>query len=173
MNIINEINAIETLIMASENDELKTAIRQLKQAHIVVQETFQNQENTINALILLNTKLEIDQDYFRTSLFESNQNYLENYILDFLKESYRYFPQQIQVYFEIEFIKNLFELVIDKIFSFSIKKYLNYLVSILNYLRGFRVFRVYELMVYNFLILVSITIYLNNSFNKNLICFII
>jgi hypothetical protein len=172
-NITTKINNLETLV-DNENDDLKIAIEQLKEAHTVVQETFQNQENIINALTLLNTQLEIDQNYYRTSLFNSNQKYLENYILDFLKEElYKYFPLYIQEYFEIEFIKNLYELAIDNLFSIIIKKYSYIGVNILNYLRGFRIFRVYELMIYNFLILIMIVIYLNNSYNKNLICFII
>jgi hypothetical protein len=172
-NITTEINKLETLV-DNENNDLKIAIEQLKEAHTVMQETFRNQENIINALTLLNTKLEIDQDYYRTSLFESNQNYLENYILDFLKEElYKYFPQQIQIYFEIEFIKNLYEQAIEKYLSSPVEKYSYIVIFILNYFRGFRVFRVYELIIYNFLILIMFIIYLNNSFNKSLICFII
>jgi hypothetical protein len=169
----NEINNIENLIN-NENIELKDAIEQLKEVNKIIQETIQNKDKIIDTLNVLNTQLQINHDYYRTTLFETNQNYLENYILNFLKEElYKYFPQQIQIYFEIDFIKNLYESTIDKYLTNPVKKYSHIAINILNYLRGFRVFRVYELMVYNFIILITVIIYLNNLFNKNLICFIL
>jgi hypothetical protein len=74
--IKTKINDIEMLIDKDDND-LNDAIEKLKEANIVVQETFKNYQNTVDALTLLNTQLEIDKTYYRTSLFDSNRNYLE------------------------------------------------------------------------------------------------
>ena len=94
--ILIKINDIETLINRDNND-LNNAIEKLKEANIVVQETFQNYQNTVDALTLLNTQLEIDKTYYRTSLFDSNKNYLEEWVLDLLNKFYDYFPDQYKL----------------------------------------------------------------------------
>ena len=171
-SILIKINDIETLIDKDDND-LNNAIEKLKEANIVVQETFQNYQNTVDALTLLNTQLEIDKTYYRTSLFDSNKNYLEEWVLDLLNEFYDYFPDQYKIYFENIIVKEIIKLIIKKInIIYLAKKFSLILIYALDYLRSYRIVRVYEIIILNFIVFVIFIAYLNSLFNKDLICFI-
>ncbi|CAG8688282.1 4294_t:CDS:1, partial [Scutellospora calospora] len=104
--IKTKIDVIEMLV-DEDNTDLIDAIDKLKEAHITVQETFQNYQNTVEALTLLNLQLEIDKTYYKTSLFDSNKNFLEEWTLDLLNEFYNYFPNQYKVYFENIIVKEI------------------------------------------------------------------
>ena len=171
-SILIKINDIETLIDKDDND-LNNAIEKLKEANIVVQETFQNYQNTVDALTLLNTQLEIDKTYYKTSLFDSNKNYLEEQVLDLLNEFYDYFPDQYKIYFENIIVKEIIKLIIKKInIIYLAKKFSLILIYALDYLRSYRIVRVYEIIILNFIVFVIFIAYLNSLFNKDLICFI-
>jgi len=170
--ILIKINDFETLI-DKDNNDLNDAIEKLKEANIVVQETFQNYQNTVDALTLLNIQLEIDKTYYRTSLFDSNKNYLEEWVLDLLNEFYDYFPDQYKIYFENIIVKEIIKLIIKKInIIYLAKKFSLILIYILDYLRSYRIVRVYEIIILNFIVFVIFIAYLNSLFNKDLICFI-
>lgn len=174
--IINEINTLETLV-ENENtniDNLNNMIEHLREAHENIKETFKNYNNTINTLTFLNAELQVNQNYYRTHLFEANRNHLEEQILEFFQESYQYLPLQYRILFENQIIKKIFEFLINKIFPLPLARLTSLaIITFLDYLRSYRLVKVYELVILFFIIFVIFIAYLNSLFNKNLICFIL
>jgi hypothetical protein len=168
---MNDIEKMIEEIKLSDNMNLDESLDNLKNLSKQVIEDFDylitEKDKRIESLLNINNLLNDEKHYYKThflrELNEKTEEYITNKIFKILENIQN---ELFQIILQIPSFKKLIENQISIYLIIILAK----LLFLIEFLLSYRLIRVIEILVYNLIILLNVYIYLNNYYNKQILC---